>query len=238
VTTPRVVTAVHGRNGVPVELVRVEDAAAGVVLVPGAAGIDERMRRYASVLAARGFDVAMPARWWRDPEGAPPMGDADQIAAAIARIADFDALADLGAARDLLPPGRPRFVLGFGVGGLHARMAACVVPGFAGAVDWGGRIVYAAMTRQKPAQPLDLLPGLACPLLCHFGEADPGTPPAQVEELRRRLAECRVATIVFTYAGCGDADADALGPPWEADSAALAWARTESFLDHLVGAAG
>jgi carboxymethylenebutenolidase len=117
-------------------------------------------------------------------------------------------------------------------------MAACTVPGFAGAVEFYGRIVYAAITPNKPAQPLDLLLGLSCPLQCHFGEADPVCPPEHVDALERRLAGAPRAAQVHRYPGCGHAFLNPTRPTWNPEAAELAWARALHFLDHLAGAVG
>lgn len=78
---------------------------------------------------------------------------------------DVEVLARLAQVRTVVAPIGACFVIGVGAAmGVHARMAACVGgSAWAGAVSFGGRIVYGALDAQHPIQPLDLLPGLACP---------------------------------------------------------------------------
>ncbi|MES2641225.1 MAG: hypothetical protein V4850_17175 [Myxococcota bacterium] len=123
-------------------------------------------------------------------------------------------------ARDRLPPGA-RFVVGLGGGGLYARLAACAVLGLAGAVGFGGRISYSGVNLRQPIQPMDLLPGLSCPLQCHFRADDPAAPAAHVDELERRLAGACQPWQVFRYTACTEADTR------------TAWGRACSFLMHL-----
>lgn len=223
---------VVGIRGTPVQTVRVEGPRAGVVLVSEVFGIDRPLRGYAERLAGEGYDVAMPELWWR--RGGPPsLATAEEVADAVGTLSDGQALADVAAARDVLAPERPRFVLGFCVGGLYARMAACALTGFTGAVEFYGRIVYSRITPAKPAQPLDLLPGLSCPLLSHFGEEDPVAPMHNVADLERRLAAQEQPWQVFTYPGCGHGFMNPERPAWDGEAAEVAWDRTLAFLDNL-----
>lgn len=222
--------------GTRVQVVRAGTPRGAVVLVPDVGGVDDTLRDAAERLAGLGWDVAVPDLWWRT-GGPPPPADDDDGEAAEALVADYDALADIAAARDALPPERPRFLVGFGLGGLYARMAACVVFGFSGAVEFYGRIVYPTITPRKPAQPLDLLPGLSCPLQCHFGEDDPVAPLAHVAQLEERLAGLSQPTMVFTYPGCAHGFLDPRRPGWDQEAARTAWARAVSFLDHLAARA-
>jgi carboxymethylenebutenolidase len=221
----------------PVEVLRAERPRGGVVVVSEVWGVEPPLRTYAERLVAHGYDVALPDIWWRR-GGPPPFDGPDGVHAAVAQLGDFEVLADVGAARDALRPELPRFVIGFCIGGLAARNAACTVPGFSGAVEFYGRIRYGALTPKKPAQPLDLVPGLACPLLCHFGDADPVAPIEDVRELARRLQATSVTALVHVYPGCGHAFMNPSRPGWNADAAATAWGRTLAFLDHLAAAAG
>ncbi|MFZ5482099.1 MAG: dienelactone hydrolase family protein [Myxococcota bacterium] len=220
----------------PVEIVPATHPRGGVVLVSEVWGVNDDLRAWAGRLADAGFDVAMPDLWWRT--GRPPLGSPEQIREAVAGLADYPALADVATARDRLDATRPRFVMGFCMGGLYARMAACALPGLAGAVEFYGRIVYPTITPQKPAQPLDLLPGLSCPLQCHFGDADPVAPPEHVDQLEQRLAVAPRAAQVLRYPGCGHAFMNRGGPHWSPDAAELAFARACHFLGHLAAAAG
>ncbi len=221
----------------PVHVLRAAAPRGGVVLVGEAFGPDDALRSWADALVHARYDVAIPDLWWRS-GGPPPREGVDAVRDAVARLSDFEALADIAAARDRLSHERPKFVLGFCIGGLYARLAACVTPGLTGAVEFYGRIRYGALSANKPAQPLDLLPGLACPLLAHFGDADPIAPRDQVEELRRRLEPLVPCSLVHLYPGCGHAFMNDATPAWNPAAARTAWSRSVAFLDHLSAAAG
>ena len=115
----------------------------------------------------------------------------------------------------------PRFVVGVGAGGLYARLAACAVLGLSGAVSFGGRLWYPGIDADHPIQPFDLLPGLSCPLQCHFAADDADTPQTWVDELEKRLRAAGRPHQVFRYGHLAGADRD------------TAWGRARNFLLHL-----
>ncbi len=203
----------------PVERWIPDHPAAGVVLVPPGPAIDALARDWATRLAARGFAVLIPEMGWR--------------ARGAEELSDAEAIADVAAARDLLPTDVPRFVLGLGAGGLYARLAACAVLGFTGALDLGGRMHYSGVSARRPIQPLDLLPGLGCALQCHFAALDPATPLQHVDDLERRLAASGRPWQVLRYPGRGAGFLDPASSAWHREDAATAWARCVSFLAHL-----
>lgn len=192
-----------------VQLVEAVDPRGCVLLLPDVGGVVAPDR-----FVDEGFSVAT-LRWWD--EGAD--------------VADGEVLRRVKEARDGLAA--PRFLVGVGAGGVHARMAACALPGFSGAVELYGRLVYPAVSPAHPAQPLDLLPGLSCPYQGHFGERDVTNLAHHVVELRRRLGFVCQPTQVLTYAGCGAGFAEPDAPGFDAVAAALAWQRVIRFLDNL-----
>ncbi len=226
-----------GPRGASVLLLGRDDAPSdrGVVLCPEVRGIDANIEDYASRLVDEGYRVAVVDPWARH-GGVPPLDTPEAIHAAVARIDDGLALADVGFARACLGDVAGAAVVGFCLGGLHARLAAACVPGLDVAVEFYGRIVYPTLTPEKPVQPLDLLPGRRAALLCHFGSDDPVAPPAHVDELERRLASQPIPARVHRYPGCGHGFANPASPSWNAGAAALAWARSLRWLDeHLPG---
>lgn len=226
---------VHAPSGTPVVIVGEPGDRGGVVLVSEVWGITPDLRRWADRLVAEGFAVALPDLWWRR-GGPPPLDTVEDIRAAVSSLDDGQALRDVAAAAALLDSAQPRVVLGFCMGGLYARLAAAAVPGFAAAVEFYGRIVYPTLTEQKPTQPLDLLPGRSCPLLCHFGSDDASSPPHHVDELERRLANQGLPAQVFRYPGVGHAFMNADRASHAPAAAELAWARTLRFLDEVLPA--
>jgi dienelactone hydrolase len=169
-------------------------------------------REGAAMLQAAGFTVIRPDLAWQPP-GAPG-----------GELADAVVIARASAARGLLPANLARFLVGVGEGGLYARLAACALIGFDGAVSMGGRIAYSGVSPARPIQPMDLLPGLGCALQCHFADDDEETPPAQIDELERRLCVSGRPWQVLRHPP---------GESWRDGGEAAAWARARAFLLHL-----
>jgi carboxymethylenebutenolidase len=214
-------------------------ARAGVVLMAEAWGIDDALLGWAGRLCEEGYAVAMPDPWWR--RGKPPMGTLAEVLAAVAGVVDAETMSDVADGREVLrggvlaEAGAPVAVLGFCMGGLAARLAACTVPGIFAAVEFYGRIVYPTLSAAKPVQPLDLLPGLGCPLQCHFGEEDAVAPRAHLAELEERARRAPRPVQVLRYAGAGHAFMNPARPSYDAARAELAWSRAMAFLDHARG---
>ncbi len=217
----------------PVTLIGEGGARGGAVLVSEVWGIDASLMRWAQKLADEGFVVAIPDLWARY-GGVPLLDSPEAIGTAVARLDDGQAMRDIAAAAARLPTGSPRVVLGFCVGGLYARLASAAVPAFSAAVEFYGRIIYPTLTMQNPAQPLDMLPGRSCPLLCHFGELDPIAPVHHVEELQRRLADQPIPSLVYRYPGVGHAFMNPNRSGYSSEASTLAWARTLRFLDEII----
>ncbi len=225
----------HAPSGAPIERMRALNPRGGVVLLSEVHGIDAVLRDYAERLVQEGWSVALPDLWWR--HGVPPLGTPALLREAVASLPDHEALADVAAARTALPAGLPQFVMGFCIGGLYARMAGCTQVGLSGVVEFYGRIVYPAITANKPVQPLDLLPGLACPIQCHFGTEDAVAPLAHVDELERRLRVRSTPGQLFRYEGCQHAFMNPERPAWADEEACAAWGRALTFLEQA-GSAG
>lgn len=214
-----------------VRVMAAEHPRGGVVLISEVFGVDAPLLAYARKLVDEGYSVAMPDLWWRAPK--PDVRAEGGIMHAIEAVSDSEAMVDVREAMALLP--EPRFVVGFCMGGLYARMAACALPGLRGAVEFYGRIRYPGTSRNKPVQPLDLVSGLGCPIQCHFGEDDTVAPPPHVDELEQRLAGRGHGAQIFRYPGCGHAFLNPERPTYRAQPAALAWSRALRFLDEQSG---
>jgi dienelactone hydrolase len=188
-----------------------------VILVADAEGPDKGLESYVLRLQDEGFKVEVAGDWYREQELLLP--DAKGLKAI------REAKKQLGY--------KTVFVLGFGSGGLFARLAACTIPGLSGAVDIGGRLSYPQVTPQKPAQPLDLLLGLGCPLQCHHPLKDPAVSAADLAELTAKAAHTSQLFQSFTYS----AQARFYHPlheNYEPDAAEAAWWRAMRFLGHLI----
>src|SRR5215207_10132675 len=84
------------------------------------------------------------------------------------------------------------------MGGSLAIVSAAQEFGFAGVIAF-----YAGMSRNfgGAGTALDHASGVNCPVLGLFGGADPGIPPAQVEELDAQLDQAGVPHEIIIYEG-------------------------------------
>lgn len=185
-----------------------------LVLPDGGGSGSAMLRSYAGRLVDEGFRVAIVGAW----EGADDLEIPDRLGLNAARKG-----------REVLGGGAIG-ILGFGVGGLFGRLAAAALPGFTAVIDFGGRLVYPTITPQKPAQPMDLLPGMSAALQYH---APLHAPPLEhQQELQRRMEHSSLPFQLFRY----EAEAgfyDPLATTYDADAAELAWTRAIRFLEHL-----
>lgn len=179
----------------------------GLVLVPDVRGLSAHYRQVAGRFAAEGFLTLAVDLYSR--EGAPELPDMDAIVRWMAGLSDARVLGDLAAAARHLGARPERRggvgITGFCMGGQYALLAACTGAGFDACVSWYGMLRYAAPTPHRPRSPLDVAGALACPYLGLFGADDALVPPADVDELRARLAAAGKTFTLRTFAGCGHA---------------------------------
>ncbi len=221
-----------GLDGTAVEaiLARPDEGAveAGIVLHPDVLGVrplfDDLCRR----VATHGYAVCCPEPFARFPA---EVRDAGSAEARLAHLAEFDddlQLGDLAVAADELRVDDVS-VLGFCMGGMQALKAAATGR-FRAAVPFYGMIRLPAQWRgPKLREPLDTAADV-CPTLGIFGDADPFTPPADLDALRAAWADrpdCEV--VVYPGAEHGFVHAPER-PAHRPDAAADAWRRTFAFL--------
>jgi carboxymethylenebutenolidase len=211
----------------------------GLVLIPDVRGLGEHYRDVARRFAAEGFFTLAVDLYSR--EGAPELPDMTAVFRWMRALPDRRALRDLGAAVEYLAD-RPEVrsdaigITGFCMGGQYALMAACTVSRLAACVSWYGMLRYAETDDVKPASPLDLAPGLACPYLGLFGADDAIIPVADVEALRSALVREGKTFDLHVYPGAGHAFFNDTRPDaYRPEAAADAWRRALAFLGrHLV----
>jgi carboxymethylenebutenolidase len=204
------------------------DAAAGLVVHPDLFGVrplfDDLCRR----LATHGYAVCCPEPFARASAAVRDADDAAPRLAALPTLDDDRQLGDLAAAADRL--GTPTVcVLGFCMGGMQTLKAAATGR-FRRAVAFYGMIRLPDAWRGPGLREPLATAADVCPTLGLFGGADPFTPAADIEALRRVWAarpDCEV--VVYPDAEHGfvhgpDRDAH------RADDAADAWARALDFL--------
>jgi len=84
---------------------------------------------------------------------------------------------------------------------------------------------------RKPRAPLDAVARIRCPVLGLYGEEDALIPPADVDQLRHRLAESGQPFEIRLYPGAGHAFMNDTRPAmYRPDAAADAWPRLVTFL--------
>jgi dienelactone hydrolase len=137
-----------------------------------------------------------------------------------ADVDDAAGLAAIDAARRSLGP--TAIIVGSRAGATLALMALSALTGVRAAICFDPELRYGTLTDRRPAQPLDLLPGMAGALQAHFGAS---AHQHQVDALERRLALQARPWQVFRY----EAPATELLDP-ESSTGRLAWRRTERFL--------
>jgi carboxymethylenebutenolidase len=200
----------------------------GMLLIHEIFGVNDSVRDAAQRLAGAGYVALAPDLFWRTQPGLDlPNDDAGMKAGMAAaqeldgELARADALAALAALRELpeVPAGRAG-VLGFCFGGSMAwQVAAHGDPDVA--VAYYGSAIPGA---------LDLADRVTCPVLMHWGGADPFIPREQVDAVAAMAAgheriDCHV------HEGAGHAFDNHHAPAFHHPQAkAAAWELTTAFL--------
>lgn len=210
-----------------------------ILLFPAIAGVNDYIRRTADRLAARGYAVAALDYYSREGQ-APDISSADKIREAAAALSDSRTLGD---ARQVVEffRGQPDIradkiaALGFCIGGNYALQAGCKNLNLSACVDFYGAIKYKTITTNKPISPLDRVPDLTAPLLCHFGDADRSISSDDVHELTQALYQHQKNYELFRYAGAPHAfDEDFRRLIYRPAAASDAWRRTNAFLSYYL----
>ncbi|WP_067476440.1 dienelactone hydrolase family protein [Nocardia amamiensis] len=195
------------RGQVPITVVEPEgNARGGIVVLHESRQLTGALRDLMSALAGEGWVVVAPDLFHRV-DGEPGGGVfGDEL------FDDFDACFDWLTRRGVFPD--TIGVLGFDSAGTAAFLVATNRP-IGAAVSVAARGIIEPLTEQADAL-VRAAPKLQAPWLGVFGEDDPATPPAEVEQLRDATARADVASLVVTYPGlhhradsAGDDDTDA-----------------------------
>lgn len=160
----------------------------GLIVVQEIFGVNADIRATADDFAALGYEVLAPSMYDRVKKGLKIDSHSQEALAEAMPIAQANGLEnpvkDLQAAVNFLKPRGPVFVTGFCYGGSASWIAATQVEGVAAASCYYG----------------SLLPNLAhltpkCPVIAHFGGADPFIPKENVD---RFIAEQpKVPTYIY-----------------------------------------
>ena len=176
----------------------------GIVITHHAPGFDEFTREMARRFADHGFITVAPNLYERFGHGTPE--EAAAAARAAGGVTDDSVVADAEAALNWIksqPSSNGKVgVIGPCSGGRHAVLVASRVPGFNAVVDlWGGGVVQAETTPQRPVAPIDLTAQLNAPLLGIFGNDDSSPSPAQVDQHEAALKEHGKTYLFHRYPG-------------------------------------
>lgn len=142
--------------------------------------------------------------------------------AAEATTPDREAVSDLEAALAHLESradvdGERLALAGAALGGTRTLLAACTSRRVAASVLLAAPVVHAELSRERPAQPLELVANLSSPLLAVFGSADPATPPGHLQAFERALGPWMKSYELDVLEGAGpgflDPDSSGYHPP-------------------------
>ena len=199
----------------------------GVLLLQEIFGLSAYIRRRAADLAAAGYTVLAPDLYWRKDD--PPLDESapDVVDVAMARMLSLDwdttvadAVAALAHLRGLDGAEGQAQVVGFCFGGgLGFNVAAEAEPD-------------ALVSYYGSALPhlVDLAPRVTAPSLHHFGLADDYIDADTVARIREAVTATSANVRFETYPGANHAFDNHDFYYYDADSSALAWARTLEFL--------
>jgi carboxymethylenebutenolidase len=204
---------------------------AAIIVIHEIFGLNAHIRDVARRFARQGYVCLAPDLYTR--EGAPNLDINNRAAlmAFIASISDRRVVADLQAGLEYLGAEGIEKIgsIGFCMGGLYSYLLACKSDKLDAAADFYGRIVYAETSENKPESPLELAPGLKCPLLCCFGETDASIPQSDVAKLRDALKASTQSWKINVYPGAGHAFFNDTRPSYNAGAAGDAGNETLAF---------
>jgi carboxymethylenebutenolidase len=210
----------------------VRPTGAGMVVIPDVRGLHPYYRELAERFAEVGVD-AVALDFFARTAGPGDRGDAFDYASHVDRTTPAGLQADIAAAAAFLraPEGgqvRALFAIGFCFGGALAFHQAASGLGYAGVIGFYGWPLGLPRWPHVP-KPIEAVPRFRCPVLAIYGGADPGIPPAAVEEFDRALTRAAVPHESVTYEGAPHSFFDRKQVEF-ADDSADAWRRVQAFV--------
>jgi carboxymethylenebutenolidase len=192
-------------------------------------GLNGAMRDTARLFAEEGYLVVAPELFWRIEPGVDlGYGEAD-VAKAMTLYGQYDPIKGLGDIARAVEAARKQpncngsvAVLGFCLGGTLAVMAS-TIEGVAAVVAY---YPVALDKVELPRPP-------SCPVVMHFGAADPYCPPEALAAIRARFADQPVK--IFEYANASHAFYNAERPEYAPGSAKVSHTRSLQLLRKQVG---
>ncbi len=216
-------------------------ARGAVVVIQEAFGVNGHIEDVTRRFAEAGYHAVAPHLFHRT--GSPAFGYEDfaVVVPHVMALSDTDLLSDVeGAVTHLHGAGwsdRQIGVVGFCMGGRVTFLVAGSLPLGAAVGFYGGGIVK-GRTETMPSL-LPLVTGMRTPWLGLFGDADPGIPVDEVEQLRDELtAGAHVDTAIVRYPGAEHGFHCDARASYDEAAATDAWARTLGWLDGHLAPAG
>jgi carboxymethylenebutenolidase len=216
----------------------------GLLILPIAFGLSDHYRDLARRFANIGYTAMSVDPYSR--EGAPDPADIAEVTAKMFAIPDARMTADLEAAAERLLADEGSngdlACLGFSAGARQALVWACQTTrlGALGAC-YAGFLSTATPDAEKsearPTPVVELLPGLACPLLLVGGALDEGPSPGEIEDVAARARAAGKDVTVTIYDGVGHAFfSDDQDWAYQPDAAARLWEQLTAFFASHLGA--
>lgn len=196
----------------------------GLVLLHDWWGLTGQMKDLGARLACEGYMVIIPNLYGR--LGGMVTANDDVAAALLARQNDEQVITDINSCCEYLNTRTTakkniHGVVGYGMGGTYALQFACRRKRLRAAVSYYGKMVA----------PTELMKELFSPVLYHQAGKDTWATQEDVEQLRSASAAYAKQIDIHRYPNASQAFCNEMkSSAYDADSAALAWERTTSFL--------
>jgi carboxymethylenebutenolidase len=206
----------------------------GVVLIHHLPGWDEFYREMTRRFAQHGYLAISPNMYGRFGYGMPD--DAAAKARGDGGVTDDQALGDMegGAAflRSQANCTGKVGIIGSCSGGRHGFMISCRSKAFDACVElWGGGVVQAELTPQRPKAPIDMTADLACPILGLFGNDDQNPSPEQVDQHEAALKAAGKDYEFHRYDGAGHGFFYYQAPAYRQEAAMDGWGKVFTFFE-------
>ncbi len=199
----------------------------GVIVIHENRGITDYIVDVTKNLAKEGF-ASLSVNLVSRSLGPDYPGGSDEAMAALGKLSDAEAMADLDAGVEYLKKQPVVFTnsigcMGFCMGGRYSLLFAAHRKDLKAAVVFYGRPTN-KITPQQPKSALDVMPELTIPLLGNYGAADAGIPVEDVKKLEEVLQKHNKTFDIKIYPGAKHAFHKE-GPNYDAAAAADGWKR-------------
>ena len=210
----------------------VQPSGTGMIVLPDVRGFHPYYQELALRFAEVGVDAVAIDYFGRTASGGDRTEGFDYMAH-VPRTTPETIQADIAAAAAFLrsPEGgsvRPLFSVGFCFGGAISFLQAASGLGYAGVIGFYGWPLGLSRWPERP-RPIDAVARFKCPVLAIYGGADPGIPPAAIEEFDQALTPAGVSHESVTYDGAPHSFYDRRQTDF-ADASADAWRRVRAFI--------